>query len=187
MTEVNLLAMLATDPKTPPEEQVQYTEEMNKLLSRMVVSLDEIVWAENPKNDSISSLAGYFGAHAQRLLGMASISFGLEVQEDLPDEPLDPEFRQELFLSFKEAITNVVKHARAGKVWLRIGRQGEDLIVAVSDDGCGFAADEQKVGSNGLMNMRDRLTAIGGQCEIQSRPGEGTTVRFQASIRKVES
>ena len=99
-------------------------DEMNELALRMVTSLDEIVWAQNPRNDTIASLAGYFGSYAQRLLELASVGCGLDVAEDLPDHPLDPRFRQELFLAFKEALTNVVQHADATKVWLRIFDSG---------------------------------------------------------------
>ena len=153
----------------------------------MVLSLDEIVWAENPKNDTIASLAGYFGAHAQRLLDMASVGCGLDMADDLPDHPLDPGFRRELFLAFKEAITNVVKHAKAAKVWVRIAVQNDDLVVVVSDDGRGFMLGSQKIGSNGLANMQERLSELGGHCEIQSDPGRGTTIHFQAPIQRVET
>lgn len=187
LTEVNLLAVLASSPKTPADKRVEYTGEMNKLLTRMSVSLDEIVWAENPKNDTITSLAGYFGAHAQRLLGMASIGCGLEMAEGLPDEPLDPKFRQELFLAFKEALNNVIKHAKANKVWLRIFIRGNDLVVVVTDDGCGIKVDGHEEGEDGLINMRNRMRALGGQCTVHSVPGEGTTVTLQAPVRTEET
>lgn len=187
LTEVNLLAVLASSLKTPPDERQQYTQEMNKLLTRMAVSLDEIVWAENPKNDSITSLAGYFGAHAQRLLGMASIGCGLEMADNLPEKPLDPKFRQELFLAFKEALNNVIKHAKAHKVWLRISVQDNFLVVTVADDGCGITPDEHDESGNGLVSMRSRMDALGGHCQIESNPGEGTTVSLLAPIRRNET
>jgi signal transduction histidine kinase len=86
----------------------------------MVGELDEIVWAVNPRNDTLASLAGYFGSYAQRLLEIASVACGLDIAPELPEHPLDPKFRQEIFLAFKEALTNIVRHAKATKVWLRI-------------------------------------------------------------------
>ena len=109
---------------------------------------------------------------------------GLDVAEDLPDESLDPRYRQELFLAFKEALTNVVQHAEATKVWLRISVEGNELVVIVSDDGCGILSETHEAGADGLANMQERLGAIDGRCEIQSDPGKGTTVRLQAPIQR---
>lgn len=187
LTEVNLLALLASSPTAPEEEKQHCTEEMNRLLSRMVMSLDEIVWAENPKNDTVASLAGYFGAHAQRLLDMASVTCGLEMDEDLPDMPLDPKFRQELFMAFKEAITNIVKHAGASKVWLRVSVQENTLYVVLRDDGCGMPEVTEKAGANGLGNMRARMAALGGICEIRSTQAKGTTVCLKAPLSRTET
>ncbi len=187
LTEANMLSLLVTSPATSAEEKERCADEMNDLLLRMVMSLDEIVWAENPRNDTISSLAGYLCAHAQRLLDLASISCGLDVAKDLPEQSLDPKFRQELFLAFKEAITNVVQHADASKVWLRIAVQDDDLVITVSDDGCGILPTGQAAGADGLINMRGRMDALGGSCEIQGEPGKGTTVRLRAPIKRIET
>ncbi|MBN2163387.1 MAG: hypothetical protein JXR25_10110 [Pontiellaceae bacterium] len=186
LTEANMLATLINSPAISSDEKVRCADEMNDLLLRMVMSLDEIVWAENPRNDTISSLAGYLAAHAQRLLDLADVGCGLEM-ENLPEESLDPKFRQELFLAFKEAITNVVQHAAAKKVWLRIAIENDDLVITVSDDGCGLRPADQAAGADGLINMSDRMAALGGSCTIQSRPGEGTSVRLQAPIQRVET
>ena len=186
LTEVNMLSSLVKSPSTPAADKERYADEMTELALRMVTSLDEIVWAENPRNDTVSSLAGYFGAYAQRLLELASVSCGLDVAEDLPDYPLDPHFRRELFLAFKEALTNVIRHADATKVWLRISIQGEMLVVKVSDDGYGVLPDTREEGADGLVNMQERLTALGGHCEIESDPEKGTIVCLKAPIREVE-
>ncbi|RKX39363.1 MAG: hypothetical protein DRP64_14365 [Verrucomicrobia bacterium] len=179
-----MLAALLKNPATSADEKTRYANEMNELALRMVTSLDEIVWAVNPRNDTIASLAGYFGAYAQRLLELASVGCGLDVAEDLPDESLDPRYRQELFLAFKEALTNVVQHAGATKAWLRISVQDNELVVIVSDDGCGILSGTREAGADGLANMQERLSAIDGHCEIQSDPEKGTTVRLQAPIQR---
>lgn len=182
LTEVNMLSALAKSPMTSAAEKNRYLDDLNDLAGRMVTSLDEIVWAMNPRNDTIASLASYFGAYAQRLLDLASVACGLDMAEDLPDYPLDPKFRQELFFSFKEALTNVVRHAGAGQVWLRIFVKGGNLVVEVADDGTGFEANKRQPGDDGLVNMKDRLKSLGGSCEITSSPHNGTTVRFCAPL-----
>ena len=184
LTEVNMLTSLVKSPATSAEEKARYVDELNGMALRMVTSLDEIVWAVNPRNDTIASLAGYFGAYAQRLMELASVACGLDVAEDLPDYPLDPRFRQELFLAFKEALTNVVRHAHAGKVWLRISVQHNALMVTLADDGCGIVSGKREAGADGLVNMQERLRALGGSCHVESGPGKGTTVQFEAPLPK---
>jgi signal transduction histidine kinase len=182
LTEVNMLTSLVKSPATSADEKDRYLGDLSKTALRMVTSLDEIVWAVNPRNDTIASLASYFGSYAQRLLDLASISCGLDIAEDLPERPLDPKFRQEVFFAFKEALNNVVRHARATQVWLRISVQEEKLIVEVADDGHGMEAAASAAGGDGIANMNGRLQAIGGECEIKSDMQKGTTVTFRAPL-----
>jgi signal transduction histidine kinase len=185
LTEVNMLTTLAKSPTTSAEEKERYLGELSDTARRMVTSLDEIVWAVNPRNDTIASLASYFGSYAQRLLDLASVACGLDIAHDLPEHPLDPRFRQELFFAFKEALTNIVRHAGATQVWLRISVRDDCLIVEVSDNGRGFDPGNHHAGDDGLANMNERLKSLDGQCEITSSAREGTTVCFRAPLPKV--
>jgi len=182
LTEVNMLATLAKSPTTPPAEKDGYLVALTETARQLVTSLDEIVWAVSPRNDTIASLASYFGAYAQRLLDLTEVACGLDIAEDLPERPLDPKFRQEIFFAFKEALTNVVRHAGARQVWVRISTARQCLVVEVADDGRGFPSAPRPAGSDGLANMRERLQSLGGTCEITSETGTGTTVRFRAPL-----
>jgi signal transduction histidine kinase len=182
LTEVNMLSSLVKSPATSAEEKQRYLADLNETTLRMVTSLDEIVWAVNPRNDTVASLASYFGSYAQRLLDLAGVACGLDIAPDLPEHPLDPKFRQEIFLAVKEALTNVVRHAQATQVWLRISARGRGLAVEVADNGSGFNLSAPPAGSDGLANMKERLKALGGGCEIVSNTETGTTIRFSAPL-----
>jgi signal transduction histidine kinase len=182
LTEVNMLTSLVKSRTTNAEEKNRYLDDLAETARRMVTSLDEIVWAVNPRNDTIASLASYFGAYAQRLLDLAGVACGLDVAEELPEHPLDPKFRQEIFLAFKEALTNVVRHAQATQVWLRISVRDDRLVVELTDNGRGFNPLDRQTGDDGLNNMKDRLKALGGDCEISSEIKKGTVVRFAAPL-----
>jgi signal transduction histidine kinase len=182
LTEVNMLSALAKSPTTSADEQGRYLEELSETARRMVTSLDEIVWAVNPRNDTLASLASYFGAYAQRLLDLASVSCGLDVEEGLSDHPLDPRFRQEIFSAFKEALTNVVRHAGATQVWLRIGVRNGWLVVEVADNGRGIESGAPPAGADGIANMKERLESLGGVCQVTSAPAKGTTVCFRVPL-----
>jgi signal transduction histidine kinase len=184
LTEVNMLTTLAQSPATSPEEKARYLTELRETALRMIGSLDEIVWAVNPRNDTIASLASYFGAYAQRLLDLASVACALDIAEDLPEHPLDPRFRRELFFAFKEALTNIIRHAGATLVWLRISAREGWLRVELADNGRGFDARTRQTGDDGIANMHARLRTLGGDCEIVSDAQSGTTVRFRAPLPK---
>ncbi len=87
-------------------------------------------------------------------------------------------------MAFKEALTNIVRHANATQVWLRISVREGHLIVELADNGQGFNLSERKTGDDGLANMKDRLQSLGGDCEITSGIQNGTIVRFQAPLPK---
>ncbi|MDB6067605.1 MAG: Integral rane sensor signal transduction histidine kinase [Pedosphaera sp.] len=182
LTEVNMLCALAESPTTSAEEKSRYLDQLTETARRMVTSLDEIVWAVNPRNDTIASLASYFGSYAQRLLDIASVACGLDIAHDLPEHPLDPKFRQELFFAFKEALTNVIRHAGATQVWLRISVSENHLVAEVADNGCGFNLMERQAGDDGIANMKERMKSLGGDCEILSDAQKGTTICFRAPL-----
>jgi signal transduction histidine kinase len=182
LTEVNMLSSLAKSPTTSEQEKEQYLDTLSDTARRMVTSLDEIVWAVNPRNDTIASLASYFGSYAQRLLELAGVACGLDIAEELPEHALDPKFRQEIFFAFKEALTNIVRHAQATQVWLRIFVQDGRLTVEVTDNGRGFQATKRQAGNDGLSNMKERLNRLGGECDIVGDTTHGTTVRFSAPL-----
>jgi len=83
----------------------------------------------------------------------------------------------------QEALTNIARHARAGRVDVSLGVEDGVLSLAVTDDGCGFNLRElTESGGLGLAGMRERASLVGGSLEVQSRELEGTRVHFSASI-----
>ena len=153
-------------------------------------AMDEIVWAVNPKHDTLDSLVTYLGRFAQQFLSTAGIRCRLDVPVYLPTQALTSEIRHNVFLALKEALNNVVKHARATEVRLSLELNSDGFTLQVSDNGRGFEPGPQpqgrspdldpvRVGSgNGLVNMQKRLQEIGGHCEWDTQIGEGTRVKF---------
>ncbi len=154
-------------------------------------AMDEIVWAVNPQHDTLDSLATYLGRFAQGFLAAAHIRCRLDVPMQLPAWPLTAEIRHNLFLAFKEAVNNAVKHAKTSEVRISMAIDSGEFALHVEDTGCGFVADHPERRSldsapssgNGLANMRQRLAEIGGQCEIKSTPGSGTTIIFAVPVK----
>lgn len=185
LVEINFGSELAQDPTLAPEEVREHTREIGTRAREMVTALDEIVWAVNPKHDSVSSLATYFCQFAQHFLKATSVRCHLDVARDLPAAPLNAEQRHSLFLAFKEALSNVVQHSGATDLRLAIAANDGTLTVTVSDNGCGLTPGAPRGGGNGadgLGNMQRRLNQLGGRCEVTSGPKQGTTVTFKVPL-----
>src|SRR5260370_38119113 len=84
----------------------------------------------------------------------------------------------------KETLNNTVKHSEATQVVLQIKWQAQRLIVAVSANGKGFDRTTLKPGRNGLVNMSQRMTEVGGTCIITSQPGKGCRTEFSIPLRQ---
>ncbi|MEW6156673.1 MAG: two-component regulator propeller domain-containing protein [Verrucomicrobiota bacterium] len=144
----------------------------------LVTSMDEIVWAVNPGNDTVEAFVTYICHFAPDLLKLADLHLRIDVPSVLPRRPLHSEVRHHLFLVIKEALNNVIKHARATHVTLKMEVQSDALTILIADDGCGIGVNESRRTGNGLANMRARLERVGGKMEFTSRPDQGTRIQF---------
>ena len=180
LTEIGLAASLAQRPNASPQRIQEHLRQVTGKVNEMVTGLDEIVWAINPRHDSVASLSHYLCDYAQHFLELSSIRCRFEVPSSLPAWSLDSEQRHTLFLAFKESLTNAIRHSGATEVRIRIRSQAGGIsTIEVEDDGLGIATPPI-VGpaGDGLSNMVERLKQIGGRCEIASVPSGGTQVRF---------
>ena len=177
LTEISLLSGLLQDPAKLPERRQEALGRIVQRCRDLVMALDEIVWAINPRNDTVNSLSGYFSRYAQGFLAPTTIRCRLEVDECEPDKPLNSEQRHNLFLAFEEALTNVVRHAGASEVRIKSSCVDSKLLVSIEDNGRGLTHTAGQDGE-GLNNLRQRLAQIGGECEILTPPSGGVSVRL---------
>lgn len=177
------------DESVPGELQHQIAS-ISDASRDMLHSLDEIVWAVNPQNDTLEQAASYIGQYSQEYFQGTGIECDLEMPPQIPSYPLSSHARHHLFLAVREALTNTLKHSQAtkSKVWMKCN--GAEFEVIASDNGRGFdsspAAGNGISSGNGLRNMRERMVAIGGSCHAESNPGGGTTVRFVVPLDRLK-
>ncbi len=150
-------------------------------------SLDEMIWAVNPKQDTLAGLANYLCEYTLNYLRSTGIRCRFDVPADLPARALRTGVRHELFLVIKEGLHNTIKHAGASEVRLRVSSTAERLELELSDNGRGFDESLPQAGPsgspsprsrNGLANMRQRAAAARGHLEITSAPGRGTQLKI---------
>ena len=176
LTQIALLGDLARQDSLKPEESAPRLETISRTARQAVKSLDEIVWAVNPRNDTLAHLIDYTGQFAVDYLRVAGVRCRLDLPEHTPEREVSTDIRHNLFLVVKEALNNIVKHSHATEVWLRISADERELRIGVEDNGVGFEGQKVEAGADGLRNMRQRITDIGGQFKMESRTGGGTKV-----------
>ncbi len=145
-------------------------------------SVDEIVWAINPRNDTLRYLVDYLSQYTVEFLHAADLPCRVDLPDRIPDRMISPEARHNLLLVVKEALNNIARHAGAGEVRLRITASENTVSIAIEDNGRGFENTPDNASCDGLRNMRQRMEEIGGQFELASRAGQGTRISAVYSL-----
>jgi len=182
-TGLTRISIIADGDSAAPRQPGRMASDLTTIRSvarEMVLAMDQIVWAVNPQNDTLEALARYFAEFAEEFLEPAGLRLRLDLPLDLPGWPLPSRLRHNLFLAFKEALNNAVKHAAAHEVVLTLRVEGRRIRIVVRDDGRGFVSPPSA--GNGLDNMRARLESLGGTCRITSHPEHGTVVEFELVV-----
>ncbi|MBK1834727.1 sensor histidine kinase [Roseibacillus ishigakijimensis] len=177
LTELSLLSALAEED--PDESTLRPAlRNLSQKTRQVVTALDEIVWATTPTEDSLHSLVEYLSAFAREFLDAAQVTLRTDITRDIPDLPIGPRRRHGVYLSIREVLNNAVKHSESPVIHFRIAidRERELMLVEIRDEGKGFTPCENRHRGNGLSNLPRRMQSCGGNCEISSEPGQGTTV-----------
>ncbi|HAO78386.1 MAG TPA: hypothetical protein DCQ92_05300 [Verrucomicrobia subdivision 3 bacterium] len=184
LTQVALLGELAEADKDLPGEVELHAQQISLTARDTTRSLDEIVWALNSSNDTLESLASYACKYAQDYFALAGVSYRAELPTQLSPAAILPEVRHNVFLAFKEAVNNVVKHAHATEARVKLRLEPGKFILSVEDNGCGPGDVAEKKLRNGLKNMRKRLADVRGEFEISPGVNGGTVVQLKVPIAK---
>jgi ligand-binding sensor domain-containing protein/signal transduction histidine kinase len=183
LTKVAMLTETLERATPQTDERHALVRHLGQTTREVLRAMDEIVWTINPKNDTLEQLANYLFQYAQDYFQGSGVRCRVDVPTELPPLALSTQERHNLFMAVKEALSNVLKHAGATEVELRLAVHGSRLILSVSDNGRGFAPESVRLGANGLANMKRRLERIGGRFSLQTQPGTGTCIRLEARAR----
>ena len=186
LTRLSLLSdMAAAGPNLPPEADSD-VREISDTARETILAFDEIVWAVNPRNDTLGDLVNYLCRHAEDFFEGSPTQCVFDLPKSIPPIMLPTEVRHGVFLAAKEALTNVAKSAAAERVCVRLVIHSAAFDLIIEDDGCGFDTAEpasRPGGGNGLSNMCERMQDISGRFECHSRPGGGTRIAFHVPVR----
>lgn len=191
LTKISFLSEHAQVDVKSGEPLARKIDSIAETSRELLKTMDEIVWVVNPRNDTLENLTTYLAHYAVEYFQNTAIECELKLPQEIPHYPLSSEMRHNLFLAFEESLNNVLKHSTAKKVKVEMTAAGKEFELKVTDDGKGFETNGAQAinaqtrggrGGNGLKNMRQRLTVIGGECLITSRSGGGTAVAMRIPL-----
>lgn len=177
LSRISILSEVARR-KSPGGEADALLAEIAETARALVGSMSDAVWSIDPAQDDLGNVVARMRSFATDVLDGKGIAWTFDAPPG-PDARLAPETRRELFLVFKEAVTNVARHSGARVARLRFEVLEDSLTLEVTDDGKGFAAgpardlDSSLRRGRGLVNMKTRVERMGGSLRVISAPGIG--------------
>ena len=165
------LSLLQQQPAATPQA-VRQMRSMDKLLQRAITSLRRI--ATNLRPHALDEGGLYYALQTlrQEFVQRHGIACQLEAQEN--ELILDDRYSTAAFRIVQESLTNIARHANASRVWISVRRRDSRLHLQIEDNGRGIAPDDlMKAHSFGLLGMRERVGALGGEIDIQGRDASG--------------
>lgn len=179
ITQLILEGEVARTELAPASESHERIASLCSHARGLAAALDELVWAVNPRRDTVHEFTAFAGKYVRRFLEATPIRCRIDVAPDLPDAVFTLPIRRTLLLAVKEAVTNAVKHSGASELRFRAFRTSQALVVAVEDDGRGFDLATARTAGNGLTHLGDRLREIGGTTRIVTAPGAGCRIELE--------
>jgi ligand-binding sensor domain-containing protein/two-component sensor histidine kinase len=155
-------------------EATEPLDRIGRLSRESVDAMSDIVWAIDPQKDRLAHLTQRLRGLAAEVLDPAGLDYRFDADDPTQDVRLGADVRRQVFLVFKEALNNVVRHSGARHVDIRLVRQDGRLVLRIADDGRGFDPAAALDG-NGLRSMRRRAEAVAGTLDL-GPSAEGTAV-----------
>jgi signal transduction histidine kinase len=170
--------------KSKMSDKLEYAdiERVSALGSELVVQMKEIVWSLNPGNDSLESLLVFIRQYFVQLFEPLPFHTNVILPALIPDIALKGAARRNIFLCVKEALNNVIKHAKADRIELNVLMLHDKLIISIKDNGAGLPENTgNKFFSNGLKNMRRRMEQINGKFQFYNE--DGAVIKMEIELK----
>ncbi|MGX5817007.1 two-component regulator propeller domain-containing protein [Chitinophaga lutea] len=180
LTSINITSKIAMEGRWPEEKVAEYLQQIRENSGEMMESMNDIVWAINPANDSFHKVVIRMKEFAAEILEPAGIDYRFD-DNGLDDQggTLNLEQRKNLYMIFKEALHNIVKHSAATRVAVTVRETEGGLLLDIRDNGRGFDATAGFRG-NGIRNMHSRAREMNAELRIVSS-ASGSTLSLRVT------
>ena len=176
LSSISFFSEAAQRVRKDPNESQRFLEVITKSAVEAKEKINDIIWAIDPSKDDWSIFLKKCKRFAADVLDSNDITYSMNIDDSF-SFPVKLEVRQNLWLIFKECVTNLSKHSRATEVEITLTEEGDVVYMKIIDNGVGFDPDKIKNG-NGIKNIRYRAEQIDGEVELITDEGAGTTWSF---------
>ncbi|MBK6827993.1 MAG: ATP-binding protein [Chitinophagaceae bacterium] len=174
LTKIAILSEVAKKQMPEPEKAKEQLEKISQSSRELVDSLQDIIWVLNPANDTLESLAAYIREYTLKFVEPFSLETGFDYPDQFAAIQLSEEKRRNVFLTVKESLHNIARHAHCTRVDISITEEPGAFTLLIRDNGRGFDTGNTRMFGNGLKNMENRISQAGGNYQISSAPEKGT-------------
>ena len=181
LSSIALSSSIASRTNYLREPERRRLEEIEATSNKVASGLRDIVWYINPEHDSLTAMARRMRESASMILG--DLEWTLQADSPAGTDSMTMVARRDLYLIFKEALTNIARHAQATRVTIRLERHGDRVRLEIEDDGVGFE-DGDSADGVGIRSMRRRAKRVAADLEIVSEPGGGTRIRLDYPVTR---
>jgi signal transduction histidine kinase len=181
LTEISVLASTGQHPLTNAGSQPGLFQTIGTKARSLISALDVIVWAVDPEDNSLQSLADYLSGYTNEFFSHTNVSCRFRMPMAFPPITLEGRVRHDLLMVVKEALNNIVRHANSTEVEFRMAVAEGGLEIDIADNGKGIDDGTHNRG-HGLKNLSSRLRKLGGSCEVKSQTGKGTSVKIRLPL-----
>jgi anti-sigma regulatory factor (Ser/Thr protein kinase) len=185
LTSISFLSEVAKQQTGSTNLSAQSSiEKIGEFSRDMIGEMNDIVWAINPTNDKFEKIEDRMQNFASVLLASKNIQFVYKSDHQIQNIFLGMQQRKNLYLIFKEAVSNAAKYSDCAEVSVNVVREGHHIHLDIADNGKGFTIGNVPNGNggNGLYNMQQRANEIKAEISIQSIPGKGTRISLSMPI-----
>jgi signal transduction histidine kinase len=186
VTQISMLSAMAPGQMNFPQNAAENFHQISQMSRDLVSALYETVWAVNPENDNLYAVGNYLRQMTSQLCEPAQLRCRFQIPMLPRDVEVSSQTRHNLAMAVKEAVHNIMKHASATELTIRVVFSEMLLAISIQDNGCGFQISGM-AGGNGLANMKRRMADLGGTCVVESQPGSGTSVHLRLKIKVAET
>ena len=164
--------------KQKSPQSVAILEKIGSSSRNMIESVNDMVWAINPKNDSFENIIKRMKTFASEILSVKDINFDFDFDKNLLPFKLKMDTRRNFYLIYKEAVNNIAKYSGALNANILLHHSEDHLKMVIRDDGKGFDLNNI-IRGNGLNNMAQRAEEMKAKFYLESFPGQGTKIELE--------
>ena len=182
MTSIRLYSELAKSKlmNNPIPEIEKISSSANELLGKM----NAIIWSMSSSNDTLGNMIAYIRSYALEYFEDTGITCSIDIPSKLPNIQVIGEIRRNVFLVVKEALNNILKHAKATEVKITLVRVEDGLTLYIQDNGTGINMDKLRQFGNGLKNMQKRMRDINVDFTIETNNGTLITMHRKINVKE---